>query len=173
VEAALQVGQAFTSQQVQVVEDGRYFGRFNPARNNRWVFGDHGSGAYLPKFAWTKIVRHQMVAADASPDDPTLAVYWAARRRRQLPAPLNALTLGMLKAQRGRCARCGTLLLHAEREPQSPQEWELWLRTTRMAIRKHNVATGSGQDDQRLIHTSCHGRATGTAGPALLPATPA
>ena len=149
----------------------RYFGRFNTSRNNRCVFGDHDSGAYLPKFAWTKIVRHPMVAADASPDDPTLARYWAGRRRRQPAAPLNALTLGLLKAQRGRCARCGTLLLHAEREPQSPEEWELWLRTTRMAIRKHNVATGNGQDDQRLIHTSCQHRTT--TGPALLPATPA
>ena len=36
----------------------RYFGRFNPARNDRWVFGDRVSGHYLPKFAWTKIVRH-------------------------------------------------------------------------------------------------------------------
>jgi RNA-directed DNA polymerase len=86
----------------------RYFGRFNTSRNNRWVFGDHDSGAYLPKFAWTKIVRHQMVAADASPDDPTLAQYWAGRRHRQPAAPLNALTLGLLKAQRGRCTLCGT-----------------------------------------------------------------
>ncbi len=31
----------------------RYFGRFNKSRQDRWVFGD--SGAYLVKFAWTKI----------------------------------------------------------------------------------------------------------------------
>jgi len=63
--------------------------------------------------------------------------------------------------------------LLAEREPQSPEEWELWLRTTRMAIRKQHVATGNGQNDQRLIHTSCQRRTTDPAGPALLPATPA
>ena len=45
----------------------RHFGRFNLARNNRWVFGDKDTGAYLPKFAWTKIVRHVMVAGTASP----------------------------------------------------------------------------------------------------------
>ena len=37
----------------------RYFGRYNPDRQDRWVFGDRNSGAYLPKFAWTKIVRHK------------------------------------------------------------------------------------------------------------------
>src|SRR5215831_19936602 len=34
---------------------GKYFGQFNPARRDRWVFGDRDSGAYLLKFAWTKI----------------------------------------------------------------------------------------------------------------------
>jgi RNA-directed DNA polymerase len=144
----------------------RYFGRFNTSRNNRWVFGDHDSGAYLPKFAWTKIVRHAMVAGHASPDDPALIQYWAARRRRQPNGPLNVLLLARLKAQRGRCALCGTLLLHAEREPQSPAEWELWIRGTRMAIRKHNIAPDNGEDDQRLIHTNCRSRTNGTAPPS-------
>ena len=36
----------------------RYFGKFNRYRNDRWVFGDRVSGAYLPKLAWTGIVRH-------------------------------------------------------------------------------------------------------------------
>jgi RNA-directed DNA polymerase len=35
----------------------RYYGQFNKSKQNRWVFGDQDSGAYLPKFAWTKIVR--------------------------------------------------------------------------------------------------------------------
>ncbi|HEY2202206.1 MAG TPA: group II intron maturase-specific domain-containing protein, partial [Solirubrobacteraceae bacterium] len=39
----------------------RYFGTFNKARNDRWVFGDRTSGAYLHRFAWTNIVRHQIV----------------------------------------------------------------------------------------------------------------
>jgi RNA-directed DNA polymerase len=47
----------------------RYYGRFNTARQDHWVFGDRSSGAYLPKFAWTKIVRHCMVPGTASPDD--------------------------------------------------------------------------------------------------------
>ena len=48
----------------------RYFGKFNKARQDRWVFGDRTSGAYLHRFAWTNIVRHQIVKHRASPDDP-------------------------------------------------------------------------------------------------------
>lgn len=40
----------------------RYFGPFNPARRNNWVFGDRQTGAYLHHYAWTKIVRHVPVA---------------------------------------------------------------------------------------------------------------
>ena len=108
----------------------RYFGRFNRSRNNRWVFGDKDTGAYLPKFAWTKIVRHVMVSGANSPDDPGLARYWADRRGRQHNGPLSVLLLARLKAQRGRCPLCGTLLLHADREPQHPREWEQSIRGT-------------------------------------------
>ena len=146
----------------------RYFDRFNRSRNNRWVFGDKDTGAYLPKFAWTKIVRHVMVTGTASPDDPDLARYWADRRGKQHNGPLSVLLLAKLKAQRGRCPLCGTMLLHAEREPQHPREWEQWLRGTRTAISKLNIAAGNGADDQRLIHTACRTRTAPPAAPALL-----
>ena len=146
----------------------RYFDRFNRSRNNRWVFGDKDTGAYLPKFAWTKIVRHVMVTGTASPDDPDLARYWADRRGKQHNGPLSVLLLAKLKAQRGRCPLCGTMLLHAEREPQHPREWEQWLRGTRTAISKLNIAVGNGPDDQRLIHTACRTRTAPPAAPALL-----
>src|SRR5262249_22987604 len=88
----------------------RYFGAFNRSRRDRWVFGDRDSGAYLHKFAWTKIVRHQMVPGTASPDDPTLADYWVKRRLRRTP-PLDGVSLRLLMAQHGRCPLCGGLLL--------------------------------------------------------------
>ncbi len=37
---------------------GQYFGKFSKFRNDRWVFGDRESGAYLVKFSWTAIRRH-------------------------------------------------------------------------------------------------------------------
>jgi RNA-directed DNA polymerase len=69
----------------------RYFGRFHPKRHDQWVFGDRETGAYLRKLSWTPIRRHQMVKADASPDDPELTDYWQRRRRHRppdTPAPL-------------------------------------------------------------------------------------
>jgi RNA-directed DNA polymerase len=54
----------------------RYFGQFNPSRNNNRVFGDAASGACLPRLAWTPIIRHRKVTGRASPDDPALAACW-------------------------------------------------------------------------------------------------
>ena len=104
----------------------RYFGRFNKFRNDRWVFGardrpvnDRGDVAYLVKFSWTPIVRHQMVAGGASPDDPDLIDYWAARRRKVKP-PLDGYNLRLLTEQDGRCPLCGDHLLTPDQPPQSP-----------------------------------------------------
>jgi RNA-directed DNA polymerase len=141
----------------------RYFGQFNPDRQDRWVFGDRDSGAYLPKFCWTKIVRHRMVPGTASPDDPDLAQYWAERRRRSKP-PLGNATLRLLKAQQGQCPLCGDYLLHVDHEPQSPQEWEHWLIGTRKAVaRRSLVASGrSGAPATiRLVHDACQRQKTG------------
>ncbi len=138
----------------------RYFGRFNKSRQDYWVFGDRSSGAYLVKHAWTKIVRHQMVKAGSSPDDPALAEYWAGRRRRAAPPPLDNLSLRLLQSQRGCCPRCGQLLLVADHPPQSPREWEQWVRTTGKALAKRAMAYQQrGKSDAsstlRLIHTRC------------------
>lgn len=143
----------------------RYFGKFNPSRQDSWVFGSQHTGFYLRKFAWTPIVRHRMVAGTASPDDPCLADYWATRRRRGKP-PLGRTTLRLMQAQRGRCPLCRGLLLHADHEPQNPREWEQWLAVTRKAIRKHAITAtpGGGTPDTRtaphLIHAHCHHRIT-------------
>lgn len=140
----------------------RYFGRFNPDRQDHWVFGNRDSGAHLPKFAWTKIVRHSLVPGRASPDDPALAGYWAKRRRRNKP-PLNRNTQRLLQTQRGRCPLCRDYLLHVEHEPNSPEAWEHWLTGIRTAVTRHNL-TPSGHPDSpdeiRLVHTSCHSRQT-------------
>jgi RNA-directed DNA polymerase len=153
----------------------RYFGRFNKSRRDRWVFGDRQSGAYLVKFAWTNIVRHQMVTKGASPDDPALTEYWSARRRRAAPPPLDNLSLRLLKVQGGTCPVCGDLLLVADHPPQSPREWEQWVRVTGKALAKRHMTYQSGGSSDagtiRLIHTRCRPRTLSetTAGPALLP----
>jgi RNA-directed DNA polymerase len=141
----------------------RYFGAFNPARRDHWVFGDRDSGAYLHKFAWTKITRHTLVKGWASPDDPALTGYWAARRRRGKP-PLAPPWLRLLHRQGGRCPPCGGLLLHADREPQHPDEWEQWARAVPRAITSQAIApdtepgNNGGPAGLRLIHTGCRRR---------------
>jgi RNA-directed DNA polymerase len=138
----------------------RHFGKFHPARQDHWTFGDRHSGRYLQKFSWTKIVRHQLVPGRASPDDPSLADYWSRRRRRQ-HLPLGFAHLRLLQAQHGRCPRCRGLLLHAEHEPQSPHDWQQWLTATRKAIQRHAVTaeTGPGTSDDvvapQLLHAHC------------------
>jgi len=152
----------------------RYFGQFHPARHDRWVFGDRDSGAYLLRFAWTKIIRHDLIKGAASPDDPTLTRYWTKRRRTtQLQPPTDLANLPVLARQRGRCRICGGLLLHADHQPASPQEWEQWLKATRKAITKQAITTiGNAPDDPgtHLIHTSCR-RRDATGSPALLQPT--
>ena len=152
----------------------RYFGQFNKARRDRWVFGDRVSGAYMQKFAWTRIARHWMVQSAASPDDPALAAYWAERRRKT-PAPtINAANLRLFEAQGGRCSVCRTWLLPVDEQPQSPREWERTLLAARTTIIQTAVwkLDPADEPDRRLIHATCRTghRARGGKGPALLSA---
>jgi len=152
----------------------RYFGMFNPARQDKWVLGSRETGFCLRKFAWAKIVRHRMVAGRASPDDPALTGYWQQRRRRTR-LPVDPATWHLLRRQRGRCPLCRGLLLHADHQPQSPEEWQQWHTTTRKAIRTHAIAsvTDLGTPDERaahhLIHAHCRNRIGNGTSPALLP----
>ena len=141
----------------------RYFGQFNTSRQDRWVFGDRDSGAYMPRFVWTKIVRHQMVRGTSSPDDPALTEYWATRRSRNHPRSSATTTASLLTSQQGRCPLCGQFLLHADQPPQTPREWEQWLRATRKAIDQERDqptrrAGTAGEPQLRLVHTQCHSR---------------
>ncbi len=155
----------------------KYFGRFVHTRRDRWVFGDRDSGAYLLKFAWTTITRHTLVKGWASPDDPALASYWAARRRRGTP-PLDPPRLRLLKRQRGSCPLCGQLLLHADREPQHPDEWEQWITAVRAATRLQAITLDARPGTQgrpavfSLIHSHCRRRLPdGDSGGPALPQT--
>jgi RNA-directed DNA polymerase len=152
----------------------RYFGQFNKSRHGQWVFGDRDSGAYLHRFAWTRIVRHPMVKGAASPDDPALTGYWAKRRSKAPPLSIDTTSLRLFEAQHGRCRICGDWLLSVDDRPQSPREWERWLLAARktiiqIATRVHGTPD---ETEPRLIHAHCHGQhyANRGKGPALLPA---
>lgn len=161
----------------------RYFGRFNRFRNDRWVFGardhlinDRGDVAFLVKFSWTTIVRHQLVTGGASPDDPDLTAYWNARRRK-VPPPLDDYNLRLLAKQDGRCPLCGDHLLTRDQPPQTPHDWERWwLSVARRAIAAdYLVHRGRGNapdgNHTRLVHAACHRRRS-TRGRGSTPAAP-
>ena len=152
----------------------RYFGQFNKSRRDRWVFGDRSRGAYMQKFAWTRIIRHWMVQGAASPDDPALTHYWAERRRRTPTPAINNANLRLFEAQDGRCCVCGNWLLPVDEQPQSPHEWERSLLVARTAIIQTAVwALGTtDESDRRLIHADCRTghRPRRGRGPALLSA---
>ena len=113
--------------------------------------------AYMHKFASTHILRHQTVWQGASPDDPTLADYWAWRRRKAL-LPINKTTQELTNSQDGRCAICKGAMFPVENRPQTPREWETWLATRTAII---TTATRPGSPEAagtRLIHAECrHG----------------
>jgi RNA-directed DNA polymerase len=152
----------------------RYFAQFHKTRQDRWVFGDRDSGAYMLRFGWTKIVRHQIVTGTASPDDPDLTAYWAERRRKT-PVPIDRTSQWLIKAQHGRCPICRDALLPADDQPQTPREWEQWLATTRKTIVKDALREDgkSGTAEPRLIHAHCRSGPGARDGrdPALLPAS--
>jgi RNA-directed DNA polymerase len=140
---------------------GRYFRKFEKFRNDRWVFGDKDTGAYLPRLAWTDIVRHTLVKGGSSPDDPALAGYWAQRRQKVKP-PLDSYTVRLLSRQDGRCSLCGENLLTPDQPPQSPRGWEHWfLQVTRKAIKAdylvhHDTPSAARSNRTHLVHATCH-----------------
>jgi RNA-directed DNA polymerase len=145
----------------------RYFGMFNQARWDRWVFGDRACGAYLHRFAWTTITRHQIVRYRAFPDDRSLTAYWASRRRKA-PLPVNRTNRWLLTAQDGRCHTCDATLHLVIDRPQNSADWERWLITNRVAITTITTAVPgtTGVAEPRLIHADCLNR----SGPPTLPA---
>jgi RNA-directed DNA polymerase len=134
----------------------RYFGKYHPTRCDRWVFGDRETGAWLHRYAWTKIVRHVPVTGRNSPDDPALAQYWADRRRKHRPPQIAQSWQHLLRVQGGLCPLCGQPLLYADDPPDSPTQWETWYRGIRKAL-AHQAITehGSTRTTSRLVHAHC------------------
>jgi RNA-directed DNA polymerase len=101
-----------------------------------------------------------MVDGFASPDDPDLTGYWTVRKRRR-KLPIDRWGLIQLERQHGRCPLCAQLLLYADHEPASPEQWEQWITVVRSAIRRQAItvdqqpARTNGPHASRLVHTYC------------------
>ena len=97
------------------------------------MFGDRNSGAYMHKFSWTNIVRHQIVKAGRHPTTPRLPTTGpgdGAKRPCRSTTPPCGSTEPRTDAARSARPRS----LPVEDRPQTPREWEHWLATTRKTI---------------------------------------
>jgi RNA-directed DNA polymerase len=155
----------------------RYYGKFCPSRNDKWVFGDRDTGAYLLRHEWTGIRRHVMVKGRSSPDDPDLAGYWENRRRKHGP-PLDTVTGALLARQGNQCPHCGSPLIDTSRLPASPEDWEnWWLGVVRLDIPATSITAGPRPPQETgsvhvLMHTSCRRRIAPRRRDTAQPATP-
>jgi RNA-directed DNA polymerase len=124
----------------------RYWGRWNKAKEDNWVFGDKHSGHHLQKFSWFRIVRHALVRGRSSPDDPDLRDYWWERQKVNAKH-LSAGDVDMANDQGWVCRLCGGNLINGE---------ELH--------RHHRIPRARGGSDGRgnreLVHLYCHQQET-------------
>jgi RNA-directed DNA polymerase len=120
----------------------RYWGRLNPERDDRWVFGDKHTGAYLLKFRWFKIVRHPLVRGRSSPDDPGLRDYWWARRKINFRC-LSASDVRLAERQDWCCPVCSMNLINGE---------ELHRHHKRPRCMGGSDASGN----REIVHLYCH-----------------
>ena len=140
-------------------------GAGKPATTSASSPGPKSSGTGWPPGGRSRRPRpHRGLAAAATPRPPP------GRPRDLAPAapparPVPALPVPALPG----------LLLHADRQPQSPEEWQQWHTVTRKAIRKHaidsvtDLGTPDGRVAYHLIHAHCRRRIGSGTSPALLP----
>ncbi|MGA4897586.1 group II intron reverse transcriptase/maturase [Streptomyces griseoincarnatus] len=138
----------------------RYWGKFDKSREDRWVFGS--KAGYLPKFAWTGIVRHVMVKGDSSQDDAELDSYWRKRARKRMPGVESKRILLLAARQKGLCPRCGQDLIEgAGYDPDDVNDWARWFTASYRGIHVHHLQYrsrgGSDHlDNLEVVHTLCH-----------------
>jgi RNA-directed DNA polymerase len=123
---------------------GKYWGRLNPQRQDRWVFGNaqDPSGKSLLKLCWTPIIRHVIVKGRASPDDPTLTAYWERRNERR-HGELTGRQRILAQRQKGICLWCRETLHNNE---------HLHIHH----IEPRRLGGSDSLDNLRLMHLYCH-----------------
>jgi len=122
----------------------RYFGRFNFDREDNWIFGDHQTGAHVPKFSWFHIERHTLIPGDYSPDNPDPNIQeWFRKNRAKQAKDYNKSWLEISKRQNHVCPKCGDSLFNGEN------------------LHKHHTTPKAigGKDtysNYQLVHLMCH-----------------
>jgi RNA-directed DNA polymerase len=127
----------------------RYFGRI---RGDHWVFTaktrdrrGKSKESFIYKMATTEITRHVKVKDQASPDDPTLRVYWEQRQTKygKTYFAKGSKLYQIAQNQNWQCPICGEHLFNGERIDTH-----------------HKVEVVNGGSDEVnnlvLVHKECH-----------------
>jgi RNA-directed DNA polymerase len=126
----------------------RYFGKFNPNSDSKWVFGDKNTGAYMLRFSWTRIQRHEMIKHNYSPDNPELMDYWEKRNNRISRSREenlnNKFHFNILKKQNFLCSVCNQSLVFTNEARHLHH------------IIPRNRNGGNDSRNLRYLHSSCH-----------------
>lgn len=126
----------------------KYWGKIE-GRNDKWVFQDKETGAYLQKFAWIPIQRHVMVTKDASPDDPTLKSYWETRTKKSKSVLTSkGMKQKLFNLQKGICPICKQPLENLDETGQEE------LHVHHVKTRKSGGT--NSLSNLRLVHLYCH-----------------
>jgi len=121
----------------------RYWGPLNKEHpRDNWTFGDKRTGRFLLKFKWHTIVRHPLVRARASPDDPSLRDYWWERERVNA-RHLCAADLRLAKSQTWCCPYCRMSLFNGE-------------EIQRHHRRPREQGGSDAPSNRELVHLFCH-----------------
>jgi len=120
----------------------RYWGKWNPHREDKWVFGDKRSGKYLLRFTWFAIERHVLVKGTNSPDDPGLRRYWRERNKTEVKN-LVPREQRIARSQNYLCEECNESLFNGEE-----------LHTHHVTPRKDGGR--DTHDNLKLVHLYCH-----------------
>ena len=133
----------------------KYWGRLNPKRGDKWVFGDTAplkwnllydkdaiSCQHVTKFRWVEIRRHVLVKDTASPDDPQLKKYWE-RRIKEGSTQLTDSCQKIGDRQKWKCPMCNESLFTGEE------------------IQKHHIIPKNEGGTEtyknlQLVHYFCH-----------------
>lgn len=132
----------------------KYWGKFNPSREDKWVFGDKKTGTYMLKLAWTPIQRHPLITYNYSPDNPKLKEYWDKRNRKVSKVKAqneNAkFYSNILKKQKYVCPVCKDNLVFTDEQRHIHH------------IIPRVRGGGNHPSNLRILHMSCHKKIHGT-----------
>jgi RNA-directed DNA polymerase len=131
-------------------QHARYFGRLNPRRQDRWVFGDAQTGMYLYKFNWADYQRYTPVPGNHSPDNPALRAYWERRNAAKTTESLPVKKARQARIQNHRCPVCGESIHNGEE------------------IHAHHIDGRKNSDNVILLHRYCHQQVTASKGKRAL-----